>query len=59
MKMLKALYGAAVAALGATSTAYVAGNGHIGWQAGITIAGAGLSALGIVWAVPNKETPAA
>lgn len=54
---LKALYGAAVAALSATSAAYLAGNGHIGVQAGIVIAGAALSALSIIWAVPNTGPP--
>lgn len=52
-RILKALYGAAAAALGATSAAYAQGGGHIGWQAGITIAGAALSALAVIWAVPN------
>jgi hypothetical protein len=50
---LKALYGAATAALSATSAAYVQGGGHIGWAAGLTIAGAGLGALAVVWVVPN------
>lgn len=53
---LKAIYAAATAALAATSSAYVAGHGHIGWLAGITIAGAALGALGVVWGVPNKPT---
>lgn len=53
-KYLKALYAAAVAALGATSASYVQGDGHIGWAAGIVIAGAALSALGAVWGVPNS-----
>lgn len=51
---LKAIYAAASAALAATSSAYVAGNGHIGWLAGMTIGGAALSALAVVWGVPNK-----
>ena len=51
---LKAIYACAAAALAATSAAYVQGHGHIGWGAGITIAGAALSALGVVWGVPNK-----
>lgn len=52
-RYLKALYGAASAALAATSAAYVQGGGHIGWAAGITIAGAAVGALGIIWGVPN------
>ena len=52
-RYLKALYGAASAALAATSAAYVQGGGHIGWAAGITIAGAALGALGVIWGVPN------
>lgn len=51
---LKAIYAAATAALAATSSAYVAGHGHIGWLAGMTIGGAALAALGVVWGVPNK-----
>lgn len=54
MLYLKAFYAAATAAIGATSTAYVAGGGHIGFVAGLTIAGATLSAFGVVWGVPNK-----
>ena len=50
---LKALYAAVLAALGATSTAYVQGHGHIGWGSAITIAIVGMSALGVVWGVPN------
>jgi hypothetical protein len=53
-KYLKALYGAAVAALAATSSAYTQGGGHIGWESGIVIAGAALAALGVIWGVPNK-----
>ena len=52
-RILKAIYGAATAALAATSAAYVQGGGHIGWAAGINIAGAGLAALAVIWAVPN------
>lgn len=55
-RYLKALYGAATAALSATAAAYTQGHGHIGWAAGITIAGAALGALAVVWGVPN--TPA-
>lgn len=54
-KYLKAIYGAAVAALGAAGTAYAQGNGHIGWQAGLFIATATVSALGIIWGVPNAQ----
>lgn len=52
-KYLKALYGAATAALSATAAAYAQGGGHIGWAAGFTIAGAALAALAVVWGVPN------
>jgi hypothetical protein len=37
-KYLKAVYAAVIAGLGATGAALAAGNNHIGWQAGITIA---------------------
>lgn len=50
---LKAFYASALAALGATSAAYVQGNGHIGWGSGITIAIVALSSLGVIWGVPN------
>jgi len=56
---LKALYAAALAGLGAASTAYAQGNGHIGYQAGVVIATAVLTSLGVVWAVPNKSAPPA
>jgi hypothetical protein len=52
---LKALYGAATAALGATASAYAQGGGHIGWAAGIAIGGAALAALGVIWGVPNTR----
>lgn len=60
MQYLKAIYAAALAGLGATSTAYVQGQGHIGFEAGISIAIVTLSALGVVWGVPNspKAPPA-
>lgn len=58
-RYLKALYGAAVAALSATSAAYAQGGGHIGLQAGLTIAGAFLGALAVIWAVPNTPSSAA
>lgn len=54
-KYLKAIYAAALAALGAVGTAYVQGNGHIGWGAGITIGTVALTSLGVVWGVPNAE----
>ena len=54
---LKAVYGALVAGLTATATAYTAGNGHIGYQAIIVIVTAIVVAFGAVWGVPN--TPAA
>lgn len=52
-KYLKAIYGAVMAGLGATATAYAQGNGHIGWQAIIFIATTTLTALGVIWGVPN------
>lgn len=55
---LKAVYGAVAAALAATGAAYVQGAGHIGWQAGIMIAGAFWGALGVIWGVPNLESAA-
>lgn len=54
-KYLKALYAATIAGLGAASTALAAGNGHIGWQAGIVIAITAVSALGGVWGVSNAS----
>jgi len=50
---LKAIYGAVVAGLAATGTAYAQGHGHIGYQAGIVIATAVVAAFGVVWGVPN------
>jgi hypothetical protein len=55
-RYLKAIYAAAMAALGATGTAYAEGGGHIGWQAGIVIATATLTAFGVVWGVPNSPS---
>ncbi len=52
---LKAIYGAAVAALAATSAALVQ-NDHIGWKEGVVIASSALAALGVIWAVPNKPS---
>lgn len=52
-KYLKAIYGAVIAGLGATSAAYVQGHGHIDFQACIFIATATITALGVVWGVPN------
>ena len=54
-RYLKAIYAAVGASIAATSTAYVSGHGHIGWQAGILIAGAFWGALGVVWGVPNAQ----
>ena len=57
---LKAIYAAVLAGLGATGTAYAQGNGHIGFQAGVFIATTTLTALGVVWGVPNRaSTPSA
>lgn len=55
--ILKAIYGAILAGLGATATAYAQGGGHIGWQAGIVIATATVTAFGVVWGVPNGTDP--
>jgi hypothetical protein len=55
---LKAIYGAVLAGLGATSAAYVQGHGHIGWIAGIFIATATVTAFGVVWGVPNSQPTA-
>lgn len=52
-KCLKAIYGAVTAGLTATGAAYTAGNGHIGYQAGITIALAIITTFFTVWGVPN------
>jgi hypothetical protein len=57
-RYLKALYGAAVAAVAAAQGAYVQGGGHIGLYSGLGIAGAALAALAVVWAVPNKAAGA-
>ena len=54
-KYLKAIYAAVFAGLGALSASLEQGNGHIGWQAGVAIALASLSALGVVWGVPNQQ----
>lgn len=54
-KYLKAVYAAVIAGLGATGTALAAGNNHIGWQAGITIAITTITALGGVWGVANAQ----
>lgn len=56
-KYLKAIYAAALAGLGAASSAYAQGHGHIGYQAGVAIASAILLALGVVWGVPNSDKP--
>ena len=51
---LKAIFAAALAGLGAAQTAYIS-DGHIGVVEGITIAIASLSALSVVWGVPNLK----
>ena len=51
---LKAIYAALHAALVATGVAYEAGHGHIGYQSGIVIGLAALTAFGVVWGVPNS-----
>jgi len=53
MAYLKAVYAAILAGLGATSTAYAQGDGHIGWAAAIVIATSVVTAFGVVWGVPN------
>ncbi len=50
----KAIFAAAFAGLGATQTAYVAGGGHINFVSSLTIVVATLSALAVVFGVPNK-----
>lgn len=50
---LKAIYAAAIAAFGSTSTAYEASGGHIGLVAGLTIATATLTAGFGVFGVTN------
>lgn len=52
-KYLKAIYGAVLAGLGATGTAYAQGNGHIGIVAAVFIATTVVTAFGVVWGVPN------
>jgi hypothetical protein len=52
-KALKALYAAAIAGFGSTSAAYVAGGGHIGLVAGLTIATSVLTAGFGVYGVTN------
>lgn len=60
MPYLKAVYAAVLAGLGSTATAYVQGGNHIGFVAGISIAITTMTALGVVWGVPNspKAPPA-
>ena len=53
MKYLKAIYGAASAALAAAAAAYAQGGGHIGWASSFVIGGAFLGGLAVVWGVPN------
>jgi len=57
MKYLKAIYAAFIAGVAATSTAYVSGNGHIGFVAGLTIASSIVTAAAVVWGVPNSPQP--
>lgn len=52
-KYLKALYGAAAAGLGALSVAYA--DNAVTNQEWVSIAIAVVGALGIIWAVPNKD----
>lgn len=61
MAYLKCVYAAALAGLGAASASLAQGSGHIGYQAGIVIATATVTAAGVVWGVPNapKAPPAA
>lgn len=56
MPYLKAIYAAVSAGLGAATTAYATGHGHIGWQALIFITAAVVGSFGAVWGVPNKTT---
>lgn len=59
-KQLKAIYAGVLATLGAVSTALAAGNNHISWQAGVTIAVTGVTAYGATYGVTNgPDTPAA
>lgn len=57
-KYLKAIYAGLMAGIGATSSAYVAGNQHIGVVAGLTIAGTVISAVAVVWGVTNAPVAA-
>lgn len=57
-KYLKAVYAAVFAALGATSSAYIAGGNHVGVVAGVSIATTALTAFGVVWGVPNAPSTA-
>ena len=60
MYYLKAIYAAAIAAFGSTSTAYEAGHGHIGLIAGLTIATVTMTAGFGVFGVTNvPKTPQA
>lgn len=58
MKYLKCLYAGLMAGIGSTSSAYVAGGGHIGVVAGLTIAAATISALAVTWGVTNAPASA-
>lgn len=50
-KYLKAIYGAAVAAVAALQVALI--DNVLTWQEGVAIGSAGLAALAVIWAVPN------
>lgn len=54
--ILKAIYGALTAGLGAAATAYA--DGVITGQEGVFIAIAALGAFGVIWGVPNYPKPA-
>lgn len=60
MKYLKAVFAGVFSGLGLTQTAYIAGNGHIGFVAIISIVLAALGTAAATWGVPNAEkAPAA
>lgn len=53
--ILKAVCGAAVAGIGA-ALAYLQGGGHSPWLAALYGASAALTALGVIYRVPNAQT---
>jgi hypothetical protein len=59
VKYLKAIYAGLMSGIGSTSAAYVAGGGHIGVVAGLTIAGTVASAVAVVWGVTNASAASA